>query len=86
MQYSNLIGPGQNKKKAANLSTSTLNIKPSLNEKEEYKSQKDFMLLGHSGPVYGLSISLDDKNILSCSYDTTSNHLFIISLVRLWSL
>jgi hypothetical protein len=30
------------------------------------------MLIGHSGPIYGLSISIDDKMLLSGSYDTTS--------------
>jgi WD40 repeat protein len=35
------------------------------------------MLLGHSGPVYGLSFSPDRTMMLSCSEDGT---------IRLWSL
>lgn len=41
---------------------------------EERKTKKEFILLGHSGPVYGLSVSIDDKMLLSSSYDTTSKN------------
>ena len=63
----------------------TLDLRPSKLELDEKKSQQEFILLGHSGPVYGLSISVDDKMLLSCSYDTTSKSA-LDSLVRLWSL
>ena len=44
-----------------NPATQTLNIKDTRTEVEEKKSQKEFVLYGHSGPVYGLTILLDDK-------------------------
>ena len=41
------------------------------------KEQSEFTLVGHSGPVFSVSISLDDKFILSGSLDCT---------VRRWSM
>jgi len=46
-------------------------------EMEGRKEQQEFMFIGHKGPVYSVSISLDDKFIISGSFDCT---------VRLWSL
>lgn len=45
---------------------------------EEHKNERsDYdTLIGHSGPVYGLSISSDKRWLLSCSEDTTT---------RLWN-
>lgn len=39
-------------------------------------SQKVNTLIGHSGPIYALSFSLNSQHMLSCSQDTT---------VRLWN-
>ena len=55
-----------------NTQTHTLNLRETKAEQEEKKQAKDYVLLGHSGPVYGLSVSIDDKMLLSGSYDTTS--------------
>ncbi|KAI0244369.1 Transcription initiation factor TFIID subunit 5 [Massospora cicadina] len=42
-------------------------------------------LIGHSGPVYGLSFSPDSKHLLSCSEDSTGNavmeHGLLVNLV-----
>jgi len=55
---------------------STLDLRPLKFEQEEKKNMKEFVLLGHSGPVYGLNLSVDDKLLLSCSFDTTSKVSF----------
>jgi transcription initiation factor TFIID subunit 5 len=44
---------------------------------DENSAEQSKMLLGHSGPVYGLSFSPDRTMLLSCSEDGT---------IRLWSL
>eukprot|EP00347_Sterkiella_histriomuscorum_P022028 403331938 len=67
----------QQKKKVANPGSQTISLKESKQDIEERKSQSEFVLLGHSGPVYGLSVLIDDKTLLSSSFDTT---------IRLWSL
>lgn len=60
------------KKKPINPQAHTINLREGKQDQEERKSSKEFVLLGHSGPVYGLSVSVDDKMLLSGSYDTTS--------------
>lgn len=47
-----------------------------LNRQRERHGSDYKRLVGHSGPVYGLSFSPDNKYLLSCSEDKT---------VRLWS-
>ena len=44
---------------------------------DDSSAEQSKMLLGHSGPVYGLSFSPDRTMLLSCSEDGT---------IRLWSL
>lgn len=53
-----------------------LDLRPDLEESKVLREQMDFTLVGHSGPVYSVSVSLDDKYILSGSHDCT---------VRRWS-
>ena len=40
--------------------------------KEKLPPPKETKLIGHSGPVYGVSLSWDKKFLLSCSYDHSS--------------
>ena len=44
---------------------------------DDSSAEQSKMLLGHAGPVYGLSFSPDRTMLLSCSEDGT---------IRLWSL
>lgn len=41
------------------------------------ENEKSFCLVGHSGPVYGLSVQLDDQFLISGGADKT---------IRLWDL
>jgi len=50
------------------------------------KDKREIIFIGHSGPVFGLSFSFDNKFLLSCSQDTSSKHYVLIFIVRLWSL
>ena len=59
------------------MSNGTIWTRESQKEKEEKKEEKNYMLIGHSGPVYGVNVSIDDKWLISCSQDCT---------IRLWSL
>ena len=54
-----------------------LDLRPEKEEQKLVKEQKSFILIGHSGPVYGVSISIDDKYLISGSHDCT---------IRRWSI
>lgn len=54
-----------------------LNLAQNKVEKQLMKDQSEFTLVGHSGPVFAVSVSVDDKYLLSGSFDTT---------IRKWSL
>lgn len=54
-----------------------LDLRPDQEESKLIKEQSEFTLIGHAGPVYSLSFSLDDKYLLSGSQDCT---------VRRWSM
>jgi hypothetical protein len=43
----------------------------SRTEKEESKDACEYVFIGHTGPDYSVSISLDDKFLISGSYDST---------------
>lgn len=51
-------------------------LRAETEEQKLMKEKSEFTLVGHSGPVFAVSISVDDKFILSGSMDTT---------VRRWS-
>lgn len=53
-----------------------LNLRPEREESKILKEYSEFTLVGHSGPVFSVSISLDDKFIISGSQDCT---------IRRWS-
>ena len=53
-----------------------LDLRPETHEKRLLKQYSEFSLVGHTGPVYAVSISLDEKFIVSGSQDCT---------VRRWS-
>lgn len=59
----------------------------SLNPAASKNVPQHSRLIGHSGPVYGLSFSPDHQYFLSCSQDKTGNIILIIcdGLVRLWN-
>jgi len=44
-----------------------LDLRPDQEESKLIKEQSEFTLIGHAGPVYSLSFSLDDKYLLSGS-------------------
>lgn len=46
-------------------------------QKSAIKDTDEYELVGHTGPVFAVSISIDDKHLLSGSYDNT---------IRRWSL
>jgi len=54
-----------------------LDARPEQEERKVLKEKSECCLIGHSGPVYSVSISIDDKFLLSGSQDTT---------IRRWSL
>ncbi|CDW89409.1 transcription initiation factor tfiid subunit 5-like [Stylonychia lemnae] len=77
------------RRKMVNPQTQTLNIKDLRSDMEEKKSQKEYVLYGHSGPVYGLTILLDDKSMLSCSFDTSRYYFASCSndrTAKLWQI
>ncbi len=69
-------GVGQTRKDAqapiVSPAEGTISFREIKNAKEEKKAESEFLLIGHSGPVYGVSISIDEKWLLSCSNDCTS--------------
>ena len=54
-----------------------LDLRPDTEESKVVREQSEFSLVGHSGPVFAVSISLDDKFLISGSQDCT---------VRRWSI
>lgn len=44
-----------------------LDLRPDVEESKIVKEQSEFSLVGHSGAVFSVSISLDDKFLLSGS-------------------
>ena len=44
-----------------------LDIRPDREESKIVKEKSDFTLVGHSGPVYSIHISIDDKFLISGS-------------------
>jgi transcription initiation factor TFIID subunit 5 len=63
--------------KIVNTQNGIINLRETQKEKQKRAEDKSFILIGHSGPVYAVSISIDDKSLISCSQDCT---------IRLWSL
>ena len=57
-----------------------LDLRPDYEESKMIKEQSEFTLVGHSGPVFSVSISLDDKFISSMNdlSATESQHYFTI--------
>lgn len=53
-----------------------LDLRPEDEEAKILRQESEFVLIGHEGPVYAVSISLDDKFIVSGSQDCT---------IRRWS-
>jgi WD40 repeat protein len=49
-------------------------------EIEDLKDSSEFLLIGHSGPVYSVSISVDDKFMISGSFDCTGNNPILINI------
>jgi transcription initiation factor TFIID subunit 5 len=70
-------GANQPRKGVINTTQGVISFRESKLEKLKERAQKEFILIGHSGPVYGVSVSIDEKWLLSCSQDCT---------IRLWSL
>lgn len=54
-----------------------LDLRPDREESKLVKEQSEFALVGHAGPVFAVSISLDEKFLISGSQDCT---------IRRWSL
>ena len=54
-----------------------LDLRPDREESKLVKEQSEFTLVGHAGPVFAVSISLDEKFLISGSQDCT---------IRRWSL
>lgn len=67
----------QQRKGVINTAAGVISYRESKAEKADKRAQKEFILIGHSGPVYGVSVSIDEKWLLSCSQDCT---------IRLWSI
>ena len=44
-----------------------LDLRPDTEESKIVREQSEFTLVGHSGPVFAVSISLDDKYLISGS-------------------
>ena len=44
-----------------------LDVRPDKEVHKILKDKSEFMLIGHSGPVYSVAISIDDKYIISGS-------------------
>lgn len=63
--------------KTVNPQTGIINLRDTLKDKQKRAEEKSYILIGHSGPVYAVSVSIDDKWLISCSQDCT---------IRLWSL
>jgi WD40 repeat protein len=61
-----------------NAAAGVISFKETRAEKQNKRHQKEFMLIGHSGPVYGVSVSVDEKWLLSCSQDCTSKRSSLI--------
>lgn len=74
-------GGGQAKRDAGgpiiNTAEGIISFREIKASKEEKKAESEFLLIGHSGPVYGVSISIDEKWLLSCSNDCTSKAIAI---------
>jgi hypothetical protein len=44
-----------------------LDLRPDDEEEKVIRKESEFVLVGHQGPVYAVSISVDDKHLISGS-------------------
>lgn len=59
------------------VSQGAIDARPDYEEAKAIKEMSECVLVGHSAPVYAVSISIDDKYLISGSGDNT---------IRMWSL
>lgn len=44
-----------------------LDLRPEEEEQKILRQESEFVLVGHQGPVFAVSISIDDKHLISGS-------------------